>query len=178
VDYVKGQRTLPEKSVVICFDDGYLSNTYYAAPILREFGYKATIFTIMSYYVYGTYQPNYYNESLQHFSTYDYEPNKDVLTVQCHTFNNHEHLPLQSYNTVYKDLQMCQDSSRTRFFAYPYGDFNDTVKKAVQDAGFEAAFTTVARNATVGEDLFEIPRHGITSPMSDDAFRRILTGSN
>lgn len=178
VEYVKGQRTLPKKSVVICFDDGYLSNTYYAAPILRQFGYKATIFAIMQFYVNGKYQPNYIIEDLQHFSPYDLEPNKDVFTVQCHTYNNHNHLPTQTYNQIYNDLMLSQNSFRTRFFAYPYGEYNATVKKAVQDAGFEAAFTTVERNVVVGDDLFELPRRTITSPMSDDTFRSILTSGN
>ena len=175
VEYVKGQRTLPEKSVVICFDDGYLSNTYYAAPILRKFGYRATIFTMIADFVNNSYQPDYYSDTLQHFSTYDFEPNKDVLTVQCHTFANHNHLPTQSYNQIYNDLMACQTNYPTKYFAYPYGDYNATVIQAVKDAGFEAAFTTIARNVTVGENLYEIPRYGITSPMSDQAFKNLLT---
>lgn len=178
VEYIKGQRTLPEKSVVISFDDGYLSNTYYAAPILRQFGYKATIFAIMEPFVHGSHEPNYITDALQRFTPADLEQNKDVFTVHCHTYNNHKQLTTQTYNFVLQDLMLSQNDYRTRFFAYPYGDYNATVKKAVQDAGFEAAFTTVERNVVVGDDLFELPRRTITSPMSDDTFRRILTSGN
>lgn len=175
VEYVQGMRKLPVKSVVICFDDGYLSNTYYAAPILREFNYKATIFAIMRLYLDAGYQPYYYMESLQHFSSYELEANSDVFTMQCHTYNNHNHLPEQSYNFIYNDLMLSQNSYPAKYFAYPYGDYNQTVKQAVQNAGFTAAFTTVPRNVTIGDDLFELPRHTITSPMSDADFRAILT---
>lgn len=37
---------VPEKTCVITFDDGYLDNALYAAPVLAEFGMKAVIFTV------------------------------------------------------------------------------------------------------------------------------------
>ncbi len=175
IDYVQGKRTLPEKSVVICFDDGYLSNTYYAAPILRKFNYKATIFAIMDLTLKAGSHPEYIMQDLQHFSLDELEDVSDVFTMQCHTYNNHNHLPEQTYNYIYQDLMLSQKSHPTKYFAYPYGDYNQTVIKAVQAAGFTAAFTTVPRNVVVGDNLFELPRHTITSPMSDNDFRAILT---
>ena len=37
---------LPEKPIMITFDDGYLSNYLYAYPVLKSLGMKATIFVI------------------------------------------------------------------------------------------------------------------------------------
>lgn len=45
-EYVNGTGTLPERCVVITFDDGYLSNYEYAYPILRKYGFKATVFAV------------------------------------------------------------------------------------------------------------------------------------
>lgn len=173
INYIKGEQTLPKKSLVLCFDDGYKSNTTYAAPILREFGYQATIFGIMKMYL-NNYEPYFEPNILQHVTHQDLLNNSDVFNQQCHTFANHEHLSTQSYHYVFNDLMQSQDVFPSKYFAYPYGDYDTDVINAVKDAGFEAAFTTVERNAVVGDNLYEIPRHTITTPMSNNGFLNIL----
>lgn len=44
--YVEQGAELPEKPIVITFDDGYLSNMTYGLPILEKYGMNATIFVI------------------------------------------------------------------------------------------------------------------------------------
>jgi peptidoglycan/xylan/chitin deacetylase (PgdA/CDA1 family) len=41
--HVQGEKVLPAKSVVLTFDDGYLDNWVYAAPLLERFGYSGTV---------------------------------------------------------------------------------------------------------------------------------------
>ncbi len=44
--FLRGERELPRKSVLVTFDDGYLDNAVHAWPVLRELGLKATIFAV------------------------------------------------------------------------------------------------------------------------------------
>ena len=44
--FVSGDGALPDKPILITFDDGYESNYTHAYPILKEHGLKATIFVI------------------------------------------------------------------------------------------------------------------------------------
>jgi hypothetical protein len=46
ISYVEKGIDLPEKPVLITFDDGYLSNYELAFPILKKYNMKATIFVI------------------------------------------------------------------------------------------------------------------------------------
>ena len=177
VAYVRGEILLPDKSLVLCFDDGYRSNTYYAAPILREFGYKATVFSIMNFYD-GPYQDEYDMTKLQHITRKDLSGNSDVLDQQCHTWANHNHLSQQSYNEIYNDLMLSQGCEKYKYFAYPYGDYDDDVIKAVKAAGFLAAVTTEERNAVPGDHIYEIPRYTITSPMADNIYLAMLKNAD
>ena len=45
-DYLSGNASLPPRSVLITFDDGFLDNFVYAAPILERYGHKAVIFAV------------------------------------------------------------------------------------------------------------------------------------
>ena len=173
VAYVRGEILLPDKSLMLCFDDGYRSNTYFAAPILAEFGFKATVFAIIC-----GYEKEYVEEfdyfALQKITPEDLAPWEDVIDQQCHTYANHNHLPEQSYAQILADLKTAQSVYKSEFFAYPYGDYNDTAVKAVEDAGFEAAFSTVERNAVPGDKIFLIPRYTVLSPMKDSDYLKLI----
>jgi len=62
------------------------------------------------------------------------------------------------------------------YFAYPNGDYNDSVISAVAAAGFEAAVTTVPRPWVSGENAFALPRIGVGRYDSLDVFKVRLVG--
>ena len=43
-DWIDGEKKHPKKSVCITFDDGHRDNYYNAFPVLKKYGFKATIF--------------------------------------------------------------------------------------------------------------------------------------
>lgn len=171
--YVRGEILLPSGSVVLTFDDGYKSNTSFAAPIMREFGFKATVFSIL-YAWEGEYEPTYSVESLQRITPTDLALTSDVIEQQCHTYANHNMLSEQSYSQIYSDLTTAQRVYHCDYFAYPYGDYNSEVIRAVKNAGFKGAFTTAHIPAKPGDDIYEIPRITINSPMTDSAYLKLL----
>lgn len=44
MDVVEGKIELPEKALLLTFDDGYLDNYLFAFPILEEFGLQGSFF--------------------------------------------------------------------------------------------------------------------------------------
>ncbi len=88
-EYVKGNCELPEKPVVITFDDGYLSNynNYY---LLGQYNAKATVFTVGATMGANTYKDTG-NPIYPHF---DYAQAKEMydsgtVDIQSHTYDFH-----------------------------------------------------------------------------------------
>ena len=46
LDFLRGKRAVPRRSVLITFDDGYLDNYVYAYPVLARYGLRAVIFAV------------------------------------------------------------------------------------------------------------------------------------
>ncbi len=90
-DFVYSGAELPDKPVLITFDDGYMSNYEIAWPILEKYGMKAVIFAIGVSVGKDTYKDTGI-EITPHFS---YEQAKEmidsgVISVQTHTYDMHQ----------------------------------------------------------------------------------------
>jgi len=49
IDYVDNNAPLPDKPILLTFDDGYYDNMYYALPLLQQYGMKAVVFVVGKY---------------------------------------------------------------------------------------------------------------------------------
>src|SRR4051812_30623156 len=48
-EHLKTNKSLPQKPIVLTFDDGYLDNWVYVYPILKKYGLRATIFVVTDF---------------------------------------------------------------------------------------------------------------------------------
>ena len=44
IEAINGKDSLPEKALLLTFDDGYIDNYLYALPLLEEFGFQGSFF--------------------------------------------------------------------------------------------------------------------------------------
>jgi peptidoglycan/xylan/chitin deacetylase (PgdA/CDA1 family) len=64
------------------------------------------------------------------------------------------------------------------FFTYPYGLWNDRVRRVVQAAGYRAAFTLAPDHRTVKRDPWTLPRLNVPAGIDDAAFEAWTAGLN
>ncbi len=121
-DYNEGKRALPEKSVILTFDDGYESNFTMIYPILKKYNVPATIFVIVS----SMDQPL----KLKWDQMREMEQS-GLVDIQNHSLYHHNHTTLNSkelhhyFSTSFATLEGQLGAEKNRILAYPYGRYTD-----------------------------------------------------
>jgi len=95
--YVEKGEALPASPVIITFDDGYLSNYEYAFPILKEYGWKASIFVIGSSVGHYEYYKDTQYPLKPHFGETEIREMVDsgLISIHSHTYDMHQWGPYE-----------------------------------------------------------------------------------
>jgi len=158
-EYLMNNTPIPEKSIVLTFDDGYENNYTDMFPVLKKYNFKATIFVITS-------NIDKYNKSMTSKQLLEME--KYGVDIESHTVN-HENLKMLSKNKQLKTLvQSKKDLERIlnkqiNFFAYPYGWYNKSAIEAVKEAGYKMAFTTKGSWSSKNDGILSLHRVYVSS---------------
>jgi len=174
--YLNGKAVLPERTVVITFDDGYRSNTRYAYPVLKKYGFQAAMFLITS-------AIGERGNGIEKAGWGDLKKCGDVFNYHSHSHNLHKQqkdgssaFVTSSAAAVTEDLLVSKAMLSTSYLAYPYGQTNRSSRRAMMDAGYRMGFTTVADYAGRRVNQMEIPRFTITRHIDIGAFEAICNG--
>lgn len=149
-----GEKTLPKNPVLITFDDGYADNYTAAYPILKKYGFKATIFVITDFV---DVRANYLKwEQLKEMS-------QNGITIESHTAT-HNSLTDLTDEQLKKELidskQKIEAELGTTvdFIAYPTGAYNLHIAQLVKDAGYKGAFTIKYGNIDANSNIYALER--------------------
>lgn len=145
---------LPEKPVLITFDDGYADNYIYAYPILQKYGFKGTIFVITSFM--GT-QKNYINWDQAR------EMEANGMSIESHTVTHKSMTELsdaQLQDELVNSKKMLEQqlNKKVEFIAYPTGTYNLHIAELVREAGYKGAFTIKYGNVDKASNLYALER--------------------
>ena len=176
-DYLDGTLELPEKPVVITFDDGWVSNYEVAAPILDQLGFKATFFPMTGSV--GTKNHMTY-EQLKELADRGHE-------IGSHSIN-HPNLPkpdpgetLEAHQARIRselvDSKQAIEQSTGKpviALAYPHGTYDETVMAMTQDAGYRLAFSIDRGVADERAYRWRLPRDMVVKGNSLNTFRNWL----
>jgi len=168
LDALQGQGSLPPRSVVITFDDGWLSQCEHALPVLEQLHFTATFFVITLQVGRGSMYMGL--DDLK-------ELQRAGMTIASHS-RTHPNL------TKVSDAQLREEVLGSRkdlqkmlgvtpdLFAYPYGSWNRRVAAAVQAAGYRAARAYPGGAWNDATDRYAL--HSVLATGDMDAFERAL----
>ncbi|ELC8443157.1 polysaccharide deacetylase family protein [Clostridium perfringens] len=170
-DYLRNNKEIPEKPVVITFDDGYKGNYEYAYPLLKEFKFPATMFVI-SNYVGGT-----------DFMTTKQlkEMSNNGIEIESHT-SKHDDLSKLNETEQVETLKNAKTSLEkiiekpVNFVAYPFGRHNSDTRIAAEKAGYKLGFNLNGNFADRKDHNFNMDRIYVNGNDSLKVFESKLTG--
>lgn len=189
--YVHDGVPLPERPIVITFDDGYLSNYEYAFPILQQYGMKATIFVIGSSVGHREFYKDTTFPIIPHFGATEMQEMlaSGLIDIQSHTYDMHQTAAyepgvarrtmrqLPGEDDAHYVAALTEDMRRQRTLlepltgrpvnalAYPLGDYASLTTETLVQLGIEATFTTNSGSNTVErgvpQSLLNLNRYGV-----------------
>lgn len=169
--YLTMGQPLPDRPIILTFDDGYRDNYTHAFPLLERFGFVGTFFLTTA--PIDSQNPDWlsWDEVTEmHAAGMQFEP---------HGYD-HSDLRGRSYDFLVYQILASREAieARTgeicRFFAYPSGRYDQFVIDVLRSAGFwGAVFTGQGATHSTG-DLFVLRRIRVRGGDDLDAFARNL----
>lgn len=187
---VSRRRDLPEKAVVLTFDDGFRNNLTSALPVLTRFGFSATLFVVTG--CVGAHLDWSRSPGIPKLKMASWDDIRRLadggFEIGAHTVS-HRNLRRLSSAEVRIEIEDSKREierrldRRVALFAYPYGEFNGEISDTVKRLGFVGAVTVVAGRTLHDDDPMRLKRLNINGISGVDEatrlayFRCCVTGS-
>lgn len=152
---VTARKALPEKPIILSFDDGYLDNYQNAFPLLQEFGFSGTFFIVTEFV------------DQQHPAYMSWAMIEEMAAVGMRIENHsktHADMTAQERDGLIWQIQGAQETLTAhlgyapRFFCYPGGRYDEDTIAMLQELGFWGAVTTAGGKWHGFDDRYEWSR--------------------
>jgi peptidoglycan/xylan/chitin deacetylase (PgdA/CDA1 family)/2-polyprenyl-3-methyl-5-hydroxy-6-metoxy-1,4-benzoquinol methylase len=155
---------LPGKAVVLTFDDGYLDFKTYAWPLLRQYGFLATVFLVTDNVGKSNSWDSVYGEEIPLLGW------DDIRQLQGEGVEFGSHTASHPYLTALSAEGIVREGARSRAilgrklgkmvkaFAYPYGDVDQVVQHLIGACGYTIGLTYHGELSSYHDPLLALPR--------------------
>jgi len=144
VEFIQLGRQLPQRSVVLTFDDGYASFKQYAYPVLKSLGFTATLFVYTDYVGGGKNALSWPDLRQLAGEGFDVEAHTkthgDLRRTQGESDAQYAQR-LQVELVQPQELFQKNLGQKRPIVAYPYGSWDEAVLAKAGEAGYVAGFS-------------------------------------
>jgi peptidoglycan/xylan/chitin deacetylase (PgdA/CDA1 family)/SAM-dependent methyltransferase len=165
---MQARRPLPGRAILITLNDGYSDFATHAWPLLKRYGFTATVFLVADAIGKSASWNRIYGEDVPLLGW----PEIRRLQDEGVTFGSHtaSHRPLTALSLE----QIVREGARSRAilerglgepvraFAYPYGDVDPVVQHLVGACGYTFGLSCHPRLSRLYDDLLALPRIEVT----------------
>lgn len=161
---------LPDKSVIITFDDGHISNHTHALPILQKYGFVATFFVTVG-----------------NIDTHDGLKSEQLremadsgMSIQSHTMT-HPFLSDLSGHQIHWELHESRSilegklGRPIKYLAIPGGRYNSIVKNTAREVGYRGVCTSIVGCNNINSDLYSLKRWVVRRDTDISTFSSIVS---
>lgn len=161
VDFVYGDGELPEKPLLITFDDGKYNNMYYGLPLLEKYGDKAVMCPVGAFSEFSTVSGDDSNPNYSHvtWGQMGELSASGVFEMGNHSYDMHRYKPrfgilrkegespaeyrktLKEDTGRLQDKILCATGELPLTYAYPFGEYNDDALAVLRSMGFKLFLT-------------------------------------
>lgn len=178
--YQEGRRSLPQRPIMVTFDDGFESNYQHAFPILKKYGMSATIFVTPDPHCENFTKHASVDSPLTHAQLR--EMSQNGISIQSHGMT-HRYLTELEPGVVFWELIESKKFLQrvlgrpVDYLAIPSGAYSRTVRRLAKEAGYKAVFCMLKGTNNKSSDRYALRRLVIGRDFSISHFRRILCPS-
>lgn len=178
----QGVSILPERPVVLTFDDGFTDFFINALPVLKRYGFSATLYISTAFIGQTSRWLQRERETTRPVLTWDQLMEISRCGIECGAHSHsHSQLDILPSSVAYDEITRCKHILEDRLeqqvmsFAYPFGYYTKTVRELVQMAGYTSACAVKHALSSVATDPFALARLMVRPDTDVNAFANLLS---